>query len=466
MEATPGSGSTLVAEVRRFFETLEPRAGSVVVAVSGGPDSSALLHVLATLPDRPFTISAAHVNHGLRGSEADADARWVQSFSEALELPITVLDGRLDADEVQRLGVEAAAREVRYRLLDTERKRLGADVVVTGHTRSDQAETVLLRLLTGRGAWRLSGIRPVTDDRVARPLLGVSRSEITRYLADLGIEARADASNDDRRFLRNRIRHELLPLIESWNPRIEEMLAETARLEQERSKAFDELVTPLRERLVEEGSSWAVIRTTGDAPPHVLRSLLLQQIRRLDPASRETDAASLSAILQSSPGDTRTFSRGLRATRADGSVRLERLVPVDEPRPYCRPIAPGETVGVPEAGVSITLSAPMAGAGLTSGDRLRQLIQLPTEGESAFEIRNRRPGDRFRPLGMDRDKNLADFLIDRRIPVEERDSLPLLVCNDSIAWIAGVEVSDAFKVRPDSEGQRLEVVAERIGGGR
>lgn len=460
---THGASALLSARIERFLDGLTWTSGKIIVALSGGPDSAALTHALVNLPGRASSVSAVHVNHSLRGAASEADEQWVRSFCREIGSPLSVLDGTLDADEVRNLGVEAAARAVRYRLLSVERERLAADWVATAHTRSDQAETVMLRAITGRGTWRLSGILPVTPDQVIRPLLQVSRSEVLRYLAENGIEPRLDESNADSRFLRNRIRSELLPLVERWNPRIEEILADTASLELDRARAFEELLAPVRQiRVTEEGAA-SSIRLTPAISPHILRALLFEQIRRLDPLTREVDASTLSALVESETGEVRSLSPVLRAERMDDFIQLRRIGTRSPSASYSIQIQPGETVRIPEAGYQVTLDEASSTGALAGRDRRRQVIQVPFDSSARFEIRSRKPGDRFRPLGMDRDKNLADFLIDRRIPLEERDSLPLLVCNGSIAWVAGVEVGDEFKV-DSTTGRLLEIVAERIGG--
>jgi tRNA(Ile)-lysidine synthase len=458
-------GASIDVEIARFFDGIEPRPRRLLLAASGGPDSTALLHAITTRADRSIEISAIHVNHHLRGRESDADEQWTRSLCERLGVSLMVADGSLDEADVQRQGIEASARAIRYSLFRAARERVGADGVVTAHTRSDQAETVLLRLITGRGAWRLSGIRPVTADGTMRPLLSVSRSDILAYLFQHGIEARHDHSNDDSRFLRNRIRHQLLPLLEQWNPKIEEVLADTAALELERIEAFDDLLAPCRRELVKEEPSSSTLRTPEGASLHVLRTLLLEQIRRLDDDLREVDARVLLSMVGAKGGASRTISPRLRAECDPDRIRIKLVEKGAEQRGYSLPIQPGETIVVDEAGYEITLQEAAPDALVVSPDRLRQVIQIPSGSAPTFVIRSRLPGDRFRPLGMNQDKNLADFLIDRRIPVEDRDSLPLLVCDGSIVWVAGVEVGNDFRVsrRP---GQRLEVVVERIGGVR
>src|SRR6185436_6740889 len=196
--------------VRQYFvkHRSEPSATqrSIVAAVSGGADSTALLLALAELRDDGFEIHAAHVNNHLRGADSDADEAFVRDLCGRLGITLHVADGTLDAERVRERGIEAAAREVRYARLREIREAAGASVVATAHQKNDQAETVLMRLLTGTGIAGLRGIHPMRDDGFARPLLDVPRDAIDAYLRERGIEPRHDRSNDDPRFLRNRVR--------------------------------------------------------------------------------------------------------------------------------------------------------------------------------------------------------------------------------------------------------------------
>ncbi len=217
--------------VRRH--SLFERGGRVLVALSGGPDSVALLDVLRTLaPSGELTIAAvAHFNHGLRGAEADEDEAFCRSMAAELSLPFDA--GRGDVRALackQGRSVEDAARVARYAFLEAAADRAGADVIAVGHTRDDQAETFLLRLLRGSGSRGLAGILP-RSGRVVRPLLDVSRAVLRQYARDRGLTFRTDPSNDDVSIPRNRVRHELLPyLAREFSPGVVDVLARAAAI--------------------------------------------------------------------------------------------------------------------------------------------------------------------------------------------------------------------------------------------
>src|SRR5258708_1108720 len=213
----------LADAIGRFFATHNLAPRRVVAAVSGGFDSTAMLLALAELRDE-VDLVAAHVNHHLRGAESEGDEAFVRDLCATLDIPLHVADGTLDAASVRDRGVEAAAREVRFARLQEIRRATDADCIATAHQKNDQAETVLMRLMTGGSPAALRGIHPIRADGVIRPLLDVTRREIVDWLEERGIHPRVDRSNSDPRFLRNRVR----TLLQSAPESVVQKLADTA----------------------------------------------------------------------------------------------------------------------------------------------------------------------------------------------------------------------------------------------
>jgi tRNA(Ile)-lysidine synthase len=407
----------------------------VVVAVSGGPDSTALLVALAELR---ADIVAAHVNHHLRGEESDGDERFVRELCARLNVHVRVADGTLHPDAIRRHGIEAAAREVRHARLHEIREAAQMRWIATAHQLDDQAETVLMRLMTGSGLAGLRGIHPVRDDGVVRPLLEVTRAEVEEFLRERNIVARSDSSNADPRFLRNRVRAILRDMPEPVSRNLA-AVASQARAQ------WSVVETLLDEYEVDEREDATRFeRWPEDA--WLKQALLLRHIRRLDPHSRDVSAADLERLARSSARVTVT-----KELELIGNVLRRKPQKVAQ---FELAIEPGEPAYIAEIATTITLRQPATGN--------RQRFQLPRSAEGTFKVRNRRTGDRFRPLGMSHDKKLKEFLIDRKIAVEVRDSLPLLLWNDQIVWIGGVEISDAFKVT-DPAGEQYEVWLEGAG---
>jgi tRNA(Ile)-lysidine synthase len=437
----------------RFFREAGIESGSLLLALSGGVDSTALALILHELPIR-FVVIAAHVNHHLRGEESNGDERFVRELCERLAIPLEVADGPLDPAAVRARGVEAAARESRYRILRAIRERGGSDFIVTAHQRDDQVETLLFRLFTGRGVHRLAGIAPRGAD-LLRPLLTVSRLELRDFLAARGITAREDSSNSDTRFVRNLIRHEVLPLARRINPSVDEAIAATADDARATASALQRLAVRDAEGWVTvapASSRFALARRPHDA--FVRRIVLRREIARLDPSgTREVSAPDLARIDESMPDLRRTHITSRLEMRRDGDdVILESRGARTAPEAFSLPIEPGTTIEIAQIGATLTLarleSAPPQ---LVNPSRTHQVFQLPPDSRGEFAVRSRRPGDRFVPLGASSEKKLKDFLIDRKIPLKVRDRLPLLVCDGRIAWVGGVELSELFKVYDRSQ---------------
>ena len=418
----------LVFATRQFFVKSGIGPCELVAAVSGGADSTALLLALADLRPEGFSVAAAHVNHRLRGAESDADEAFVRDLCARLGIPLEVLDGTLDPELVRHRGIEAAAREVRYRVL---RALGGRRLVATAHQKNDQAETVLMRLLTGSGIAGLRGIHPVRGDGFIRPLLTVTREEIEQFLRAKSITPRHDRSNDDPRFLRNRVRG----LVRELNA-VDNLAAAADQAREQ---------WPLLERLIEEAEPAAL---EGRWPEELwLRQALLQrQIHRLDPEARDFDARRLAGELD-------------RVTRVSVTKHVELIRRGDalfvrrkpEPAPeFELELTLDAPVYIPELELTIGVRTGASGGG--------QPFRL--EGEPRFLVRNRRSGDRFQPLGLTAPKKLKDFLIDRKIAAEIRDRLPLLIWNGEIVWVGGVEISERFKVTTAPAGLLYEVWME------
>jgi tRNA(Ile)-lysidine synthase len=428
------------AALRQFFIKSGVKPCRIVAAVSGGVDSTALLLALAGLRDDGFAIEAGQVNHHLRGEESDADEHFVRALCRDLDVALHVADGTLDPARIRECGIEAAAREVRYEKLAKIRAATGANYVATAHQKNDQAETVLMRLLGGSGIAGLRGIHPLRDDGFIRPLLDITRDELAAFLEERNITPRHDRSNDDPRFLRNRVRTLIRDLGATDN------LAAVADHAREQ--------WPTLERAIDEAEREHVEITNEETRFHSwpeaewLRGALLQRhIRRLDPTARDYDARRIASELESIR--RRTVTKSVELIDRNGTLILRKKPSASESFELgLTPLAP--TV-IPNLGKTIHL-AKTDRPPTTDNRQHLEHFQLPEKAPAHFLLRNRRPGDRFQPLGMSNPKKLKDFLIDRKIPLELRDRLPLLLWNDEIVWVAGVAISERFKVTDSAGG--------------
>ena len=438
----------LVAKIQR--QRLFAAGETVVVAVSGGADSVALLDILSHLEEEKLSLVVAHVNHGLRGLESDGDEAFVSGLAARYGLPFESLRADVAGlSQRDKISLEDAGRRERYRFFAQVAASRGAASIALAHHRDDQAETVLMRLLRGAGGSGLSAMGSLSQGVLKRPLLSISRAEIERYLMESGLNFRTDASNADTTILRNSIRHELIPLLTRYNPKISERLAATAEI-----LACDE---ELLERLTE--TAYARIARPGCAAPAFAIEELAKEPRGLR---------------------LRLYRRALFELRGDlRHIGLPHLEAIDRlalsPRPNCRIKLPGETfvsrsygalaftraLESREAAFELTISGPgdhpIAGGGrllvqsvarpasLDAGSRRVAYID-PAAAPFPWLLRSFNPGDRFRPLGMAGVQKVKDIFMNEKIPVAERRRTPLLVCGGRILWVCGVRMGNDARV--------------------
>jgi tRNA(Ile)-lysidine synthase len=435
----------IVEAIRRFLVAHELVQRPIVAAVSGGGDSTALLVALVEIGDITFT--AAHINHHLRGAESDDDEAYVRELCARYDIPLRVADGTLDPEAVRHRGIEAAAREVRHARL---REIAGNALIATAHQKNDQAETVMMRLMTGGGIAALRGIHPIRDDGIIRPLLEVTRKEIERFLAERNITPRFDRSNADPRFLRNRVR----AMLRDFDDSVIDNLAAIADQARQQWPVLEQAIDAAEDVIASEEE------TRFRSMPEnawLRQALLLRHIRRLDPEARDISAEDLARLVQST--SRTSVTRSLELLPEGNEIVLRRRNGDTLTPDFVIEIEAGTEVLIPEIATKVRIQP-------TTDNRQRtppgvQLIQLASGATPTFTIRNRRHGDRFRPLGMSHDKKLKDLLIDRKIAAASRDRIPLLIWQGAIVWVAGVEVSDLFKVTGEA-ADLYEVAIEKV----
>ena len=440
----------------------------VIAAVSGGSDSVALVHLLRALADAGDgrLAGVAHFNHQLRPSAGD-DERFAAGVAAALELPF--LAGREDVAaraSRERRSIEDAARTARHEFFEAARLHFAAEAVALGHTRDDQAETVLLRLLRGAGPRGLAGMHP-KNGPIVRPLLGCRRQDLRGWLEARQLRFVEDETNQDVSIPRNRVRAELLPLLAArFNPGIVEVLADQAELARAASAWMDAMAAELAARCVRRAAlaGAAMVREIDvaalRAAPLALRRALLWRVMREVAGRRPIAFGHVDAALRliDERGETRIDVPGQRLERIGGTVVLTgraagaagRQPPVEVSTLFRLPLSiPGEVV-VPGAGWVVSAeAAPSAivsnGVGENDGAGAALVRRDLVQGSLA--VRNRRPGDRFRPVGLAGQKKLQDYFVDRKVARTLRDSVPLVVDDtDRIVWVAGFGIDEAFQV--------------------
>ena len=442
----------------RVIHTIERhqmfRSGErVAVAVSGGADSVCLLHVLLDLSARlQLSLSVLHVNHNLRGDASRADAEFVQSLAARLDLPFTL--DNLDLSAAPG-NLEQSARNARLACFQAQLSGGLATRVATGHTRSDQAETVLFRFLRGSGSTGLAAIRPVTRGDIVRPLIDIERPEIVRFLRDRGISWREDATNATLDFARNRIRHQLLPSLASeWNAGLTETLAHTADISLVEEAYWEAEIGRL---------AGMHLSRRGDAcflSAAILRSLPLALGRRLvrhaiqvsggSPAGDFREVAAVMELAGRTRGDGRTQLAGLEVRRSFDCLRfgVESLA---EEYSLC-PAIPGMT-RIPGTGFAISLE-------------MLENLETTSSPENVYnnwvggidwnrlsgplKLRNWRPGDQYQPRGVPAARKIKTLFQQARIPVWERAQWPVLTDAESIVWARRFGTAAAVAAGPGS----------------
>ena len=469
----------MINKVRAYINQhkMFEKGDRVIVAVSGGADSMALLNVLHRLrAELAIELVAAHLNHGLRGREADEDAALVKRAAEAAGVPY--FEKKVDVGAFAKrngLSLEDAARRERYAFFYHLLRQLPADKIATGHQMHDQAETVMLNLLRGTGSRGLRGIVPVRNQVLIRPCLKISRTEILAFLEREGIPYREDKSNQSELFRRNQIRHDLLPHLKQYNPRIEERLHELAEI-MRMENDFLEAQTALNlEKCKPDNPSKAhVVNIQAFLALHdAIQCRIVKSI--LESRSQEQTGINqvhVGAVIRlcrnghvgqklSLPFATEVFrdydriifreSKKFRSLWDMSSSQDEtsKGKPEKEPTDYDCPIntLPTEVV-IRKTGARVRLSKIERGSDNLTGQGFNLLdfdkIEFPVI------IRHFRSGDRFHPLGMTGTKKLKSFFIDRKVPQETRQRIPLLADRKNILWIGGMAISESAKVTPET----------------
>ncbi|MBN1668349.1 MAG: tRNA lysidine(34) synthetase TilS [Anaerolineales bacterium] len=442
----------------------------VVLGVSGGADSLALLDLLWQLGHHPVV---AHLDHGLRPNSA-AQARAVQQFSQQRQLPFAGQRLELAGSRFQG-AIEERARAARYQFLFSQAKRFDAQAVMVAHNADDQVETILMHLLRGAGLDGLAGMpyRALPNpwsDRIPllRPLLGVWRQEIEAYLQSRNLAALLDESNWDTTFFRNRLRHELLPDLNRYVPAVQDRLWQTADLLAADLQVMKR-ATQQAWQAVRRAQAPAYLELDRDAllaqPLGLRRRLVREAVADLVPAARDIDYALVERLLAFSAAPTETLhldiGLGLGAWLEDNSLFLAACEG-DLPRQAWPQVEGEQVLSLPGSLIMNSGWRLVAEQSMVSAQVLEkaQNNSCPEQawfdlGESlpqALAVRPRRPGDRFRPLGMaGHSLKLSDFMINQKMPRRARPAWPLVCYRDTILWIPGQRPAGGYQLTPASQ---------------
>ena len=426
---------------------LEP-GDKVLVAFSGGQDSSALLDLLLRFRDEvPIEIRLAHFNHRLRPS---ADADQAHAWAVAGKYKMTIITGsrnvRLYARR-RKLNLEEAARKLRYEFLKKAARRTGVTKIATGHTLTDQAETVLMRLLRGTGPQGLGGIAPNPDAMLIRPLLDLERREITAYLGRRGVLFRSDETNLDRRYLRNRIRLDVLPSLEAVEPAVVRHLGRLAMIMRDEERLLERVTATAWHELLRSVDGRPALDAVGlmTLPRALARRVVRKFLSDLCGDLRGISFEDVESILGLKNGKEKTVRKGFALRREAGLLFRKRSRPGAKASEVLWDGEKTLKLWAKEwAFRAATIKHEPAG-NLSFDDRRRAYLD---KGRIEFPliVRNRRPGDRYRPLGAPGSKKLKEMLRAKGVPLAVRDTLPVFVSAGRIVWVPDLPVSEEHKV--------------------
>ena len=464
-----GHRESLEQRVLRFIQEhrLVSSQQTLLVAVSGGPDSVCLLHILVNLQNELGTgLHVAHLNHQLRGAESEADARYVSDLAHQLGIPATIEERDVKSHQTQHhLSLEEAAREVRYTFLAEVARSIGVSQVAVGHTIDDHIETILMHLIRGTGTRGLRGLQPSTEWQlrqpgnslnIIRPLLQINRQETTDYCHNHKLNPRLDASNLSLSPLRNRMRHQLLPLLKSYNPRVAEALLRTAQIAGDDLAFLDEECTRLWDKIAQEQGDTIILDKERllELPSALKRHLLRIAIGKLLGNLKDIETRHIEGIMAalakpagrriSLPGGLIFAIEYNRYLLAPGAAALS-------PLPILRgefPLKlPGETL-LPGWRIETAIISREQMA--EKNDDFTAYLDLDKTGNK-LAVRSRQPGDRFQPLGLSQPKKLGEFMIDAKIPRAWRQRIPIVCSPSQILWVVGWRIDERVKVTEDTK---------------
>ena len=459
-----------VAQTIADFDMLQPD-DNVLVAVSGGADSVTLVHILQALaPLYSIRLGIAHLDHGLRGADADSDARFVAALADEFNLPCHTK--KVDVNRYRkrrRLSLEEAARQVRYDFYRETAARYGYTKIALGHHADDNAESVLMFLIRGSGPTGMSGIPPVRNGNIIRPLIRLTRRQTKEYLDENGLAHISDSTNLDNRFLRNRIRNQLIPELKaSYNPGIISSLNRLADIYRKENEWVEPLVVPIFEQLVigtDRDRLVLSLTAFAEFPEAVQRRVVRKAIASVKGNLRRISLPHVDAVIRlaiigpnrgaldlpdrikvNRKGRALHFIKSAYPHRAGRSDNDSGKVPQFQyviGKPFRQPVQ----LEVPEIRLQLRFSI--------SKIEKPPEFQQGGQDEAIFDmdkvtfplvLRNVQPGDRFKPLGMTGSQKVKKYFIDHKVPHEQRSRYPVLLSQDQIIWVVGHRISEAYKV--------------------
>lgn len=476
--ARPALLRELIRTVRQ--RRLFARGQHLLVAVSGGPDSIALLSLLDRLrPSWSLTLTVVHFNYGLRGAESDGDESFVRTFCVERHLELIVQRPSLPRAH-RDSSLQAVARDARYAAMAQLADEVCADRIVLGHTADDQAETIVMWMLRGAGLSGLAGMPYRREGRIVRPLLSSTRADVLAYLAGEQLSYRQDSSNDSSTYRRNRIRHDVMPAMTRVVPAAARILQRQADLLRDDEEYLEEVTRACVARLVKAGPDGAAVL---DRPGFAALSVAIQRrvlrslLRRYDEQSRASRFHTIESVrrcILSGRPDAKlsTKQAAVLLERTVAAFAVHRIDAGSRPSSQCR--GDDQLIAPVPSSVTWAKTKQTIQVQLMSRSEAERAVGAPSKWRGVFDadrlhgplmIRAWRAGDRFCPQGMKgRSKKLQDFFSDLKVGRADRRHIPLLVGTKGIAWIIGLRQDERYIV--SEQTTRCLVVSVNDAGNR
>lgn len=461
---------------RKVFSTINKynmiqKKDRVIVALSGGPDSVFLIYALHRLREHlEIDLFATHIHHGIRGKYADRDMEFVKKVCDSLSLPVRIFNHDVPGYAKRKgLSIEEAGREIRLSAYEKAMKEFDASKVATGHTADDQAETVLLRLITGAGKRGLAGIQPVYGDFIVRPLLETRKEKLLKYLRENKLKYMTDHTNFETDMLRNKVRNVLIPLLKTeFNPKVESALCRTAAIFQEEMVYLKQITDSYLDRfaLIEKNVARLNLSGVSSMAPYIIKHLLREFICRFTGSMKDLTydhTQNLFNLLLKPSGSSIQLPGNIRAEKEYEFLVISKKMKSDEVElPDIILKIPGENI-LKEWNIMITGEILEEKPLLDSVNPFTIFIDFDKCEAEEFSLRTRKPGDRFSPIGMKGIKKVKDYFIDQKIPRSWRNRIPIILCGREILWIVGYRQSGLFRMTPHTK-RVLKLWVEKIGG--
>jgi tRNA(Ile)-lysidine synthase len=458
--------TSFLKNIEQVLKELISPGDKVLVGVSGGTDSISLLHVLHYFSKfKNFSLIVVHINHMARGKDSDADADFVESVAEKLKLPFHLKKIDVGIERVQlKTSFQDAARIIRYQFFEETLQAVGGNKVALGHSADDQVETILMNIVRGTGLRGLTGI-PQVRGSIIRPFLEINRRDLEIYLKENDISFRDDSSNSDKKYLRNRIRHELIPHLETYNPGIKKSLQEMSGIAREEDSLLSQMTRDIFNQKLDERNENNIVWDIDDfqSYPVALRQRLVREIFcRITGDMQAITAHHVQEIISlfNSPkvGKILNIPRGVTVTCSYGSVLFSKITGgISENEPLVTPIV----VPIVVPGTTKLLEGHIRRMQTQIFADKRDLQSLDTGRQAFFDLEKTgfgiqarffRAGDRFCPLGMTGNKKLKSFFIDQKVPQSMRSQIPILTnADDDIIWVYGQRISHLYRVTDKTE---------------